>query len=313
MVLDQFPLYEADEIIQISFPHLIPLWIRYLPRRVAKFIDGVCSRENLCYLGTQVKYVGHPQIVIDEVYRPRYIDKHPNFRLPGSYGKGDAFKWKVVDELGNGNVPESQSKSNRGSEETDGRLWFSAHNCPSLSDSKQWLFRRFEDLLMTIKCEDLLGKEPRFVQTDQDWTDSRDDLLQEWEKIGDRGCQEFYHRRFANGQHHSGEKCDACLEELKNIPTIFSLSVSDTNSSPDYDPADPIIPARQCLILFKDELELILKNLQPISMPCDRGRPASQPELYYVEKGPSTIIGYATDAVCFREVPLGKKLRCKHE
>ena len=297
MVLDQIPLYKADEIIWTCFPHLIPLWIKSVPRRVTKFMDDVCSRENMRYAGTQVTYLSTQGIIIDEIYRPRCIDSHPNFRLPGSYGKGHDFEWKVVDNLG----------------ETRWRLPFTVDNCPSLSSSKSNLLYFFEQLLLTLKREALWGKEPRFAWTTQGWTDNGGDLLEEWEKIGKR-AQEYYHDRFAEGEHHSGKKCEACMEEAKDIPMFFPISSTDTNSSTDSDTADKIIPAHQDLLLFKDEVELILKNFQLLWRPYYfLSHFEGQPELLYDKNEPSQIITYAIDTVCFREVPLGEKLRCKHE
>jgi hypothetical protein len=94
--LDHLPLWEADIVTRRMFPHLIERWVTLLPSRVIKFIDSFCCRENLEYIGTQVKKI--PLIAREELYRPRRINMNRDLKLPGhsKYGNRDESEWNVV-------------------------------------------------------------------------------------------------------------------------------------------------------------------------------------------------------------------------
>lgn len=329
MVLDQLPVYKADELIRTNFPHLIPIWVGSLGRRISKFMDDVCSRENLCYAGTQLKYRG-AGVVREDIYRPRWINKHPDFRLPGSYGKGDDFEWNVVEDVAADEEPEEDDSEEEDSEdedsdeEEDPRLRVSVPSCPSLAYCKSNLTTHFDNLLTIVKRENLWGQESRFTCTGQSWRDNERGIPEEWERIGERGRQEGYHDRFTQQQHrfapqhHSGQKCAACLEEVQSMPVLLPFSASDT---PDSDRKDKgttkFIPTYQVLLLFADELELVLQSYDLIKRPCylftAHVEATSPPEAWFARHEPVKFIWYGIDAACFREVPWGEKLRCKHE
>jgi hypothetical protein len=161
MALDKLPLYEADRLIRTNYPHLIQHWIRAIPRRVMKWFDDLCSRENLRYIGNHAQ--ARPEYPgISEIWRCKSLDMHRNLILPGSCVKGEEFEWKVI----GGNKTKSANENQDILKESDEDLY----DCPSFNSAKSWQILVFTALLNTFLSSHS-DQRYRFIRTLQDWNE----------------------------------------------------------------------------------------------------------------------------------------------
>ncbi|KAH8674650.1 hypothetical protein BGZ60DRAFT_526606 [Tricladium varicosporioides] len=301
--LQMLPIHEGDRLVRTAFPHLIVPWISTLQQRLFEWFDDLCSRQNFQYIGSEAKSDLELEVRRD-IYRLRSLNLHPDLRLPSSYGN-------------------RQSRSSTQSY-TPPPLgftpWADAWQGPPTLDFCQDALQT--SIMHLCLCFNKQHKAAGVFRSKGERDGSVNDDLLEWFRKTKalQILKEEYKFHYLGGDEVICTQCHADVK--RDLPFVIDLD-SDLNIEhnaiwKEWDSGTKQIIALPSLLIFADELQDIMKNmeilLRPMMWKCEGGLWGLNQEEGTTELTWTVpALKKGIDTYCWREVPQGQKLRCKHE